>query len=99
MDYSYQFGLIVGLIYLFIFKLMNELDFVQKYKTGLCFQDVLKKGTGGWKKVVAAFGKEILQANGEVDRAQLGQIVFSDPAKRQILNRYSLSFLFFFFFF
>lgn len=53
----------------------------------LVARDVLKKGTGGWKKVVAAFGKEILQANGEVDRAQLGQIVFSDPAKRQILNR------------
>ena len=30
MDYSYQFGLIVGLIYLFILKLMNEADFVQK---------------------------------------------------------------------
>ena len=30
MDYSYQFGLIVGFIYLFIFKLMNEADFVQK---------------------------------------------------------------------
>nr|POE98368.1 dephospho-coa kinase [Quercus suber] len=53
----------------------------------LVARDVLKKGTGGWKKVVAAFGKEILQANGEVDRAKLGQIVFSDPAKRQILNR------------
>ncbi|XP_030474409.2 dephospho-CoA kinase-like [Syzygium oleosum] len=49
--------------------------------------DVLKKGTGGWKKVVAAFGEEILQADGEVDRPKLGQIVFSDPAKRQVLNR------------
>ncbi|KAK4559142.1 hypothetical protein RGQ29_008404 [Quercus rubra] len=53
----------------------------------LVARDVLKKGSGGWKKVVAAFGEEVLQANGEVDRAQLGQIVFSDPAKRQILNR------------
>ncbi|XP_056170666.1 dephospho-CoA kinase-like isoform X1 [Syzygium oleosum] len=50
-------------------------------------RDALKKGTGGWKKVVAAFGEEILQANGEVDRPKLGQIVFSDPAKRQVLNR------------
>ncbi|KAK9282373.1 hypothetical protein L1049_005290 [Liquidambar formosana] len=53
----------------------------------LVARDVLKKGTGGWKKVVAAFGEDILQANGEVDRPRLGQIVFSDPAKRQILNR------------
>ncbi|KAL6516354.1 hypothetical protein OROGR_019659 [Orobanche gracilis] len=30
--------------------------------------NVLKKGTGGWTKVVAAFGDEILLASGEVDR-------------------------------
>jgi dephospho-CoA kinase len=53
-------------------------------------QDVLRKGTGGYKGVVAAFGEDILQANGEVDRPKLGQIVFSDPGKRQLLNRYSL---------
>ncbi|WCJ38839.1 dephospho-CoA kinase family [Euphorbia peplus] len=50
-------------------------------------RDVLKKDTGGYKKVVAAFGEDILQANGEVDRPKLGQIVFSDPGKRQLLNR------------
>ncbi|XP_049380400.1 dephospho-CoA kinase-like isoform X3 [Solanum stenotomum] len=50
-------------------------------------KNVLKKGTGGWKKVVAAFGEDILLDNGEVDRAKLGQIVFSDPEKRQLLNR------------
>ncbi|KAF8006695.1 hypothetical protein BT93_K0873 [Corymbia citriodora subsp. variegata] len=50
-------------------------------------RDVLKKGTGGWKKVVAVFGEEILQADGEVDRPKFGQIVFSDPAKRKVLNR------------
>lgn len=50
-------------------------------------RDVLKKGTGGWKRVVAAFGEDILQRNGEVDRTRLGQIVFSDPATRQLLNR------------
>ncbi|KAF2298483.1 hypothetical protein GH714_023745 [Hevea brasiliensis] len=52
-----------------------------------CVQDVLKKDTGGYNKVVAAFGEDILQASGEVDRAKLGLIVFSDPAKRQLLNR------------
>ncbi|KAB5544257.1 hypothetical protein DKX38_012369 [Salix brachista] len=50
-------------------------------------RDVLKKDTGGYKGVVAAFGDDILQANGEVDRPKLGQIVFSDPGKRQLLNR------------
>lgn len=51
-------------------------------------RDVLKKGTGGWKKVVAAFGEDILLPDGEVDRPKLGRIVFSDPQKRQILNRF-----------
>lgn len=37
---------------------------------------------------MAAFGDDILLANGEVDRPRLGQIVFSDPDKRQLLNRY-----------
>ncbi|KAJ6322791.1 hypothetical protein OIU77_012604 [Salix suchowensis] len=50
-------------------------------------RDVLKKDTGGYKGVVAAFGDDILQANGEVDKPKLGQIVFSDPGKRQLLNR------------
>ncbi|KAG6427534.1 hypothetical protein SASPL_111780 [Salvia splendens] len=50
-------------------------------------RNVLKKGTGGWRKVVAAFGNEILLPSGEVDRPKLGQIVFNDPDKRQLLNR------------
>jgi dephospho-CoA kinase len=49
----------------------------------------VQKGTGGWKKIVKAFGEEILLDNGEIDRARLGQLVFSDPSKRQLLNRYS----------
>lgn len=59
-------------------------------------QDVLRKGTRGWKKVVAAFGEEILRPNGEVDRPKLGQIVFSDPGKRQLLNRWNLIFTLYF---
>ncbi|KAL3517460.1 hypothetical protein ACH5RR_020049 [Cinchona calisaya] len=50
-------------------------------------RDVLKNGTGGWKKVVAAFGEDILLPNGEVDRPKLGRFVFSNPEKRQLLNR------------
>ncbi|KAL6626196.1 hypothetical protein ACP70R_029922 [Stipagrostis hirtigluma subsp. patula] len=50
-------------------------------------RDVVRKGTGGWKKIVKAFGNDILSESGEIDRARLGQIVFSDPSKRQLLNR------------
>ncbi|XP_027352016.1 dephospho-CoA kinase [Abrus precatorius] len=50
-------------------------------------REALRRGSGGWKKVVEAFGDEILLDNGEVNRPRLGQIVFSDPDKRQFLNR------------
>ncbi|EEF47412.1 Dephospho-CoA kinase, putative [Ricinus communis] len=53
----------------------------------LVARDVLKKDTGGYNKVVAAFGEDVLLANGEVDRPKLGRIVFSDPSNRQLLNR------------
>jgi len=47
----------------------------------------VQKGTRGWKKIVKAFGNDILLESGEINRALLGQIVFSDPSKRQLLNR------------
>ncbi|XP_071719001.1 dephospho-CoA kinase-like [Rutidosis leptorrhynchoides] len=56
-------------------------------------RDVLKRGSGGYRKVVVAFGNDILQDNGEVDRAKLGQIVFTDPSKRQLLNRLLASYI------
>lgn len=46
------------------------------------------KGTGGWKKIKKEFGDDVLLESGDIDRARLGQIVFSDPEKRQLLNRY-----------
>ncbi|GKU86806.1 hypothetical protein SLEP1_g1282 [Rubroshorea leprosula] len=54
--------------------------------------DVLKMGTVGYRKVVAAFGRDMLQDNGEVDRPKLGQIVFSDASKRQLLDQYEYCF-------
>ncbi len=45
---------------------------------------------------MAVFGNGILQENGEVDRAKLGEIVFSDAAKRKQLNRFVFSFCYFF---
>lgn len=34
------------------------------------------------------FGREILRDDEEVDRAKLGEIIFNDPTKRSMLNRY-----------
>jgi dephospho-CoA kinase len=49
-------------------------------------RDVVKKGTLGLQLITEYFGQEVLQPDGELDRARLGSIVFADPEKRQLLN-------------
>lgn len=48
---------------------------------------VLEPGTPGWQETVDLFGREILDAQGRIDRAKLAGIVFHDPEKLQMLNR------------
>ena len=43
--------------------------------------------TEAWEKVVAAFGDDILQDDGEIDRRKLGAVVFSDPGQLGKLNQ------------
>jgi len=40
-----------------------------------------------WHNVVGAFGKEILDSSGEIDRKKLGAIVFSNPDQLSRLNQ------------
>jgi dephospho-CoA kinase len=49
-------------------------------------REVVQPNTKGYRQIVETFGVEILQENGEIDRLKLGAIVFSDVAKRQLLN-------------
>ncbi len=44
-------------------------------------------GTVVFDEMVEAFGTEILQADGTLDRAKLGNIVFNDNAKREALQK------------
>jgi dephospho-CoA kinase len=46
----------------------------------------IAKGAPGYLPVVETFGKWILQADGEIDRARLGRIVFSDPEALNLLE-------------
>jgi dephospho-CoA kinase len=41
--------------------------------------EVMARGTPAWSDVVAAFGREIVGPEGEIDRRRLGRIVFADP--------------------
>jgi|SRR5947209_7424495 len=49
-------------------------------------RDVVAPGAPGLSAVVEAFGDEILQSDGTLDRARLGAIVFEDEKKRLLLN-------------
>ena len=48
--------------------------------------EVVGPGTAGLAEVVAAFGDEVLDGRGELDRARLGDLVFADPQLRSKLN-------------
>jgi len=52
----------------------------------LLARQALEPGTDGLAEVVAAFGQDILTAQGELDRAALGQRVFADDSARAALN-------------
>ncbi len=47
---------------------------------------VVAPGTPGLQQIIVAFGRDVLRADGTLDRAQLGRIVFADEAQRARLN-------------
>jgi len=49
-------------------------------------REVVMPGTPGLKALTAAFGEEILNPDGTLDRKQLGAVVFNDESQRQRLN-------------
>lgn len=52
----------------------------------LLARQVLEPGTEGLDEVVAAFGEQVLTAEGGLDRAALGRVVFADDDARARLN-------------
>jgi len=49
-------------------------------------RDVVAPGTPGLAAVIKAFGKDVLAADGSLDRPKLGAIVFADPERRRELE-------------
>lgn len=49
-------------------------------------REVVEIGTAGLEKVVAAFGENILNEDGSLNRTKLGNIVFKNEPKRKLLN-------------
>jgi len=50
------------------------------------WHEALKPDTEIWRKIVAAFGTEVVKPNGEIDRKKLGEIVFANPEALARLN-------------
>jgi dephospho-CoA kinase len=49
-------------------------------------REVVEPGTPGLAAVVEEFGPEVLTADGELDRARVGALVFADPVRRAALE-------------
>lgn len=66
-------------------RILNELgaEVVDADRVG---HDAYRPNTETWQVVVQAFGDEIVQPDGEIDRRKLGAIVFSDPDEMTKLN-------------
>jgi dephospho-CoA kinase len=47
---------------------------------------VVEKGSPGLQAVIAAFGASVLNDDGTLAREKLGQMIFNDNAKRELLN-------------
>lgn len=60
----------------------------------LIARQVVKKGQPALDEIVAAFGKNVISADGELDRKKVGSIVFSDSNKLEILNKITHKYIF-----
>ncbi|MBA7667564.1 Dephospho-CoA kinase [subsurface metagenome] len=49
--------------------------------------EALKPDTEVWREVVAAFGRQILTLDGDINREKLGEIVFRNPESLSKLNQ------------
>ncbi len=50
-------------------------------------REVVAPGSTALEEIVAAFGEGVLTREKTLDRARLGEIIFRDPAKKEILER------------
>lgn len=50
-------------------------------------REVVMPGTPGLQALTAAFGDEILHADGTLDRKKLGAVIFNDQSQRERLNQ------------
>jgi dephospho-CoA kinase len=50
-------------------------------------REAVRKDSPAYREIVAHFGAEVLQENGELDRKRLASMIFGDPAEQRALER------------
>ena len=67
-------------------SILNSLgvDVIDADKVG---HEAYTPNSEGWRKVISAFGQDIVGPENEIDRKKLGSIVFSDPSEMEKLNK------------
>ena len=48
---------------------------------------LVKKNLPAYRQIVDTFGESILLPDGEINRTALGDLIFNDPRKKQLLNK------------
>jgi len=59
---------------------------IQVIDADIIAREVVEPGKEAYNEIVKAFGKEVLEENGELNRPKLGSIVFHNEEKRLLLN-------------
>ena len=49
--------------------------------------ELMKQGNQNYKNIIMSFGRDILIPNGDINRKKLGQLIFSNKANREVLNK------------
>ena len=68
-------------------NLFHELFAIPVIDADIIAKDVVKKNQPALRAIVAEFGEDILTDSGELDRPKIKNIVFSQPAKRKVLEQ------------
>jgi dephospho-CoA kinase len=69
----------------FVARLLEELG-CHLLRADRLGHEVLRPGGEAREDVIGEFGRDILTANGEIDRKALGALVFADPVRLKALN-------------
>jgi dephospho-CoA kinase len=60
----------------------------------LISRQIMKKGEKAFQEVVKAFGSEVLDKDGNINRKKLGKIVFNDSLKLELLDKITHKYIF-----